>query len=575
MSLASNSADNYRRTNPVMMFFASFVSACIIGSSVGLFTVSFVRLVSNAEFWRVSGRLDLEALSFLLFVYQTVLLGAGMSVLIIIRRLFKIQRWHGPADIVHAAHTDISLLSFKTGAATIVSVFISVVAGGSVGIYGPLVHVGGYLARVFHSLFRTNILSQDMIIGCGVAAAISAGFNAPIAGMIFAHEVVLRHFSTRALAPISIASISSFAVSSWLFEDVRWLRLDIEVPSILFLSFGLLISGLFFGLIAVLIMRLQIGSSKWAASSGFSDWKLGAIAVAICSLVGFFVPEVLGLGPATIQEMLSLQFGVTTLLVFLVSKLIVTAASTCFGFSLGIFSPCLFIGAAAGGISAYFVGFFGFPVSLPIFMVCGMAALSGAVTGAPIAVLVIVIEMTMSYDLAVATMISVGTCSLITFSLGGHSLFDQQLEMRNININAGRVVLKLLEMRVDELAQTNFVKIRKSSSPKAAAKLLAANKTSEGYCLKDDGSLLGKISLPDLVANENLKAIESILEREPVFLESGSSVESAREIAANFIGEALPVLSVDTRKLLGIVSEADIFTAVLNTQKEVNSLEKA
>jgi CIC family chloride channel protein len=575
MSLASNSVDNYRRTNPIMMFFASFVSACIIGSSVGLFTVSFVRLVSNAEFWRVSGRLDLEAASFLLFGYQTVLLCAGMSILIIIRRLFKIQRWHGPADIVHAAHTDISLLSFKTGAATIVSVFISVVAGGSVGIYGPLVHVGGYLARVFHSLFRTNILSQDMIIGCGVAAAISAGFNAPIAGMIFAHEVVLRHFSMRALAPISIASISSFAVSSWFFEDVRWLRLDIEVPSILFLSFGLLISGLFFGLIAVLIMRLQIGSSKWAASSGFSDWKLGAIAVAICSLTGFFVPEVLGLGPATIQEMLSLQFGVTTLLVFLVSKLIVTAASTCFGFSLGIFSPCLFIGAAAGGISAYFVGFFGFPVSLPIFMVCGMAALSGAVTGAPIAVLVIVIEMTMSYDLAVATMISVGTCSLITFSFGGHSLFDQQLEMRNININAGRVVLKLLEMKVDELAHTNFVKIKKSSSPKAAAKLLAANKTSEGYCLKDDGSLLGKISLPDLVANENLKTIESILEKEPVFLESGSSVESAREIAANFIGEALPVLSVDTRKLLGIVSEADIFTAVLNTQKEVNSLEKA
>jgi CIC family chloride channel protein len=197
--------------------------------------------------------------------------------------------------------------------------------------------------------------------------------------------------------------------------------------------------------------------------------------VGICSLIGFFVPEVLGLGPGTIQEMLSLQFGVTTLLVFLVSKLIVTAASTCFGFSLGIFSPCLFLGAAAGGVSAYAVGLFGIPVSLPIFMVCGMAAISGAVIGAPIAVLVIVIEMTMSYDLAVATMISVGTCSLITFSFGGYSLFDQQLEMRSININAGRVVLKLLEMRVDDLSQTNFVKIKKSSSPKAAAKILAAN----------------------------------------------------------------------------------------------------
>jgi Mg/Co/Ni transporter MgtE len=93
--------------------------------------------------------------------------------------------------------------------------------------------------------------------------------------------------------------------------------------------------------------------------------------------------------------------------------------------------------------------------------------------------------------------------------------------------------------------------------------------------LNEDGSLLGKISLSELVANEKLKTIEAILDENPVCLESGSSVESAREVAANFIGEALPVISADTRVLLGIVSEADIFTAVLKTQNEVNSLEKA
>ncbi|MDA7775510.1 chloride channel protein [Alphaproteobacteria bacterium] len=574
MSLASHSALDSENPHPIILLFASFFSACVIGVLVGLFTISFVQLITEAEFWRVAGRIGLESLSFSLFSYQTGLLSAGMVVLILIRRIFSIQRWHGPADVIHAAHTDISLLSVKTGAATLASVFISVFAGGSVGIYGPLVHVGGFLARLFHSLFRTTILSQDMLLGCGVAAAISAGFNAPIAGMIFAHEVVLRHFSMRALAPIAIASISSFSISSWLFEEVRWLRLDIEVPSILSLSSGLLISGLFFGLVAVFIMRLQIGSSKWAANSGLSDWKLGGIAVIICSLVGFFVPEVLGLGPATIQEMLNLQFGIVALFIFLASKLIVTAASTCFGFSLGIFSPCLFMGAAAGGVSAHVLGLLGIPVSVPIFMVCGMAALSGAVTGAPIAIMVIVIEMTTSYDLAVATMISVGTCSLITFSFGGHSLFDQQLEMRKVNINAGRVVLRLSEMKVDSLAKTDFITVQISSSAKAAARLLAANKTSEGYCVKDDGSLLGKIGLQDLVAKENLESLDSIVEINPTFLQAGSSVESAREVAADFIGEALPVLEGDTRKLLGIVSEADIFTAVLKTQKDVNSLEK-
>ena len=552
----------------------SFLSACFIGVSVAFITLVFVKIVSGAENFRINFRQEFETLSFALFSYQAVLLFAGMGLLIIIRRALKIQRWHGPADVIYAAHSKITLLTVKTGIATIVSVFVSVSAGASVGIYGPLVHLGAFSSRMFNSVFRSSSLSQDMLIGCGVAAAISAGFNAPIAGMIFAHEVVLRHFSMRALAPIAIASISSFAVSSSLFEDVRWLRLETTVPSILSLSPGLLISGLVFGAVAILIMRCQIFTSKWSTGSGLADWKLGGLAIAICSVVGFFVPEVLGLGASVIHGMLSLEFGFFALLLFLFAKLIVTVASTCFGFSLGIFSPCLFIGAASGGLAAYLAEFFGFPVSFPIFMVCGLAAVSGAVTGAPIAVMVIIIEMTTSYDLAVATMIAVGTCSLITFGFGGHSLFDQQLEMRKININAGRVALRLSEMKIDELVQTNFVIIQASKSAREASRMLADNKTSEGYCVSENGALLGKLSLQELVAKENLKSIQSILERNPVCLTMGSSVETAREIAANFVGESMPVIDPETKKLIGLISESDIFRAVLKTQKEVNSLEK-
>jgi chloride channel protein, CIC family len=565
---------SYSLSKRVLLILVSFLSACFIGIFIALLTVFFVKLVTGSENWRLNFFEEIERLSFSMFSYQTAFLSAGMIVLIVIRRILKIQRWQGPADVIHAAHSRITLLSVKAGIATIVSVAVSVLAGASVGIYGPLVHLGAFSSRMFNSIFKSTSLSQDMLIGCGVAAAISAGFNAPIAGMIFAHEVVLRHFSMRALAPISIASISSFAVSSWLFEEVRWLRLETAVPSILSLSPGLLISGLLFGTVAVSIMRLQIGTSKWAASSGLADWQLGGLAVGVCASVGFLVPEVLGLGPAIIQEMLSLEFGFSTLLLFLFAKLLVTAASTCFGFSLGIFSPCLFIGAASGGVAAYIAEFLGFPVSFPIFMVCGMAALSGAVTGAPIAVMVIIIEMTTSYDLAVATMIAVGTCSLITFSFGGHSLFDQQLEMRKININAGRVALHLSEMKVDDLIQTNFIVVKVSSSAKVASRLLAANKTSEGYCLNKDGSLLGKISLQDLVAKEDLKSIHSLLDRDPLCLILGSSVETAREIAANFVGEAMPVIEPNSNRLKGLVSESDIFTAVLSVQKQVNSLEK-
>ena len=559
----------------IIMLSTSFIAACVIGLVVALLTVIFVGLVIRAETWRVDSIANFDRFSITLFLCQTSLLSAGMFILVMLRRLLNISRWHGPADVIHAAHTNMSLLSIKTGIATILSVLVSVIAGASVGIYGPLVHFGAFLSKILNSIFRATLLSHDMLIGCGVAAAISAGFNAPIAGMIFAHEVVLRHFSMRALAPIAIASIASFSVSSWLFEDIRWLRLDISVPSILSLSPGLLISGLFFGIISVLIIRLQIKVSTWAVRSGLKDWELGGVAVVICAFLGFLVPEALGLGPATVRDMLSLEFGLGTLLIFLTSKIILTAASTCLGYSLGIFSPSLFIGAAAGGVAGSILNLAGLPISLPIFMVCGMAALSGAVTGAPIAVMVIIIEMTMSYDLAVATMIAVGTCSFISFIFGGSSLFDQQLQMRNINITGGRVALLLAEMPIDDLANENYSIIPKRTSVEKAAKLLSKNGHSEGYCLESDGALLGKVRLQDLVGASKKTSLAAIIDKNPIILLSDSSVEKAREVASGFLGEAIPVVEKETRKFVGVISEADIFTAVLETQRSVTSLEKA
>ncbi len=575
MSEMSNSASQSPNPPRIILLLASFFSACFIGLIVALLTVTFVYLVNSAELWRIDLRADLRRLSLSLFSLQTGLLFVGMLILIVLRRLLKIGRWHGPADVIYAAHTNMSSLSIKTGLATIASVWVSVAAGASVGIYGPLVHFGAFLSKIFNSVFKVTLLSHDMLIGCGVAAAISAGFNAPIAGMIFAHEVVLRHFSMRALAPIAIASIASFSVSSWLFEDVRWLRLDIAVPSILPLSPGLLISGMFFGIVSVIVIRLQINVSKWVGGSGLTDWQLGGIAVVICACVGFFVPEALGLGPSTVRDMLSLEFGLVSLTIFLVAKIILTAASTCLGYSLGIFSPSLFIGAAAGGVAGSLLNLVGLPVSLPIFMVCGMAALSGAVTGAPIAVMVIIIEMTMSYDLAVATMIAVGTCSFISFIFGGSSLFDQQLQMRNININGGRVTLLLAEMPIVDLAKHNYSVIPAQISVSKAARLLAKNGHSEGYCLDNNGALIGKVRLQDLVGASEKTLLASIMDKKPLHLFSDSSVEKAREVASGFVGEAMPVLEKKTQKMLGVISEADIFTVVLKTQKDVTSLEKA
>ena len=132
-----------------------------------------------------------------------------------VRKLFGITRWHGPADSIFAAHRTDNELDIRSGFGSTVAALISAGGGASVGQYGPLVHFGATMGSALRRL-TGGMLTTDVFIGCGVAGAIAAGFNAPIAGVVFAHEAILRHFSMRAIAPIAVASVSS----SWFSQQI-------------------------------------------------------------------------------------------------------------------------------------------------------------------------------------------------------------------------------------------------------------------------------------------------------------------------------------------------------------------
>jgi CIC family chloride channel protein len=138
---------------------------------------------------------------------SVVFLWAAAAVVVVLKTGLGINRWAGPADSMYAAHQINEPLDIKTGLASTLAAFTSASGGGSVGQYGPIVHFGATMG-IWVKRFISSRLSHEIYLGCGVAAAISAGFNAPIAGVIFAHEAILRHFSVRAIAPITVASVS-------------------------------------------------------------------------------------------------------------------------------------------------------------------------------------------------------------------------------------------------------------------------------------------------------------------------------------------------------------------------------
>ena len=115
------------------------------------------------------------------------------------RQLFSIDRWHGPADSIFGAHRLDNEIDVRAGIGSTIAAFIAMGGGASVGQYGPLVHFGATTGTYIRQILGNKTIGTDVFIGCGVAAAIAAGFHAPIAGIVFAHEAVLRHFSFRAL----------------------------------------------------------------------------------------------------------------------------------------------------------------------------------------------------------------------------------------------------------------------------------------------------------------------------------------------------------------------------------------
>ena len=152
-------------------------------------------------------------------IHWAVLVGAALLILSL-KRWAKLPRWHGPADTILSAQLSTEPFQTKTGFLSTTAAFISASAGASVGQYGPVLHFGASVASGVRKLIPTRI-SSEVYLAAGVAAAISAGFNAPIAGVIFASEAVLRHFSVRALAPLAVASITAAAVTNLLFNRAR------------------------------------------------------------------------------------------------------------------------------------------------------------------------------------------------------------------------------------------------------------------------------------------------------------------------------------------------------------------
>jgi len=315
--------------------------------------------------------------------------------------------------------------------------------------------------------------------------------------------------------------------------------------------------------------------AAFTASGRFTPAQAVLIAATITAIGGAFVPETLGLGGETVRGAIGMQYTLAFLFVVLFLKIILT--SVCLGMGLfgGIFSPSLVIGAAGGAIALHILASLGLDLPGTVgIVICGIAAVSSSVIGAPIAGTIIILELTGSYEFALLAMISIVTSVLTSHLLFGNSFFDRQLLDRGIDISSGRTGLEMMERNIETIVHQDYCRLNSKDSNQTAINLLIESGSTEAYILGPDKSFLGKVALQTLLKGAPDGPAIAEQEVDPISIKSDASLQQAMEIAVDFVGESIPVIDRISGSLIGIVTEADLFRDYLALQNRVVDLER-
>lgn len=363
---------------------------------------------------------------------------------LILHHFTRDARARSVADVIVGSALHDGRVEGRAGLASALASLVTLGTGGSSGREGPVVHLAAVISTWINRKMNADGITGRDLLGCAVAAAVSASFNAPIAGALFALEVVLRHFAVHAFAPIVIASVAGTVINRLEFGGVTEFMLPttgelqfyVELPAFLML-------GLTCGVVAVVLMRVVF----WADNIGteiqnrtrLPRYSRPMVAGALLGVLALGFPHIIGVGYETTSLALTGELALHEAMVFAVLKMLAVAITLGGRMGGGIFSPSLMTGALVGlafGLIATSI----FPEvsgSTSLYALAGMGAVAAAVLGAPISTTLIVFELTGDWQTGLSVMVAVSMSTALASKMVNRSFFLTQIERRGIHLAAG------------------------------------------------------------------------------------------------------------------------------------------
>jgi len=494
----------------------------------------------------------------------------GLAVGIFIYWVIPGRRPQGIANVIEASALRGGRMSLRAGVGAAVASSASIGVGASVGREGPAVHLGATLgAWIAEKLHLTRSLSRALL-GCGAAAAVAASFNAPIAGALFAHEVVVGHFALSAFAPIVIASVVGTVISRIFFGDFPAFTVY-EHELVSFLEFPAIVGlGLLCGITAVILMRSIMFTQDQFNKVPGPQWIRPAIAGFLVGAIALVFPQVLGVGYDATDSALKSQFPLYILVTLIVAKIAATSLSVGGGFGGGVFTPALMLGAMLGG--AYGIvatGIFPELSSGPsAYTIVGMGGVAAAVMGAPISTTLIVFELTDDYPLTIAVMVAVVLSSTLTNQFVNGSYFNWQLERAGYDLKGGFEAALLRSITVQQVMVKESETVDVGTSLQEVRQKLQDSDTGELFVLKEENELFGTITLADLSdvafdhGVDNLINAGDIARVHPPLLDADDDLQTANKVIRDSGEHYIAVVeNHQTMKFVGTLHETDVMSA--------------
>lgn len=403
-------------------------------------------------------------------------IAGGLLIGLLLSGLKPEQRNTGVVHVIERLTSHEGRLPWQNAVRQFIGASIALISGHSVGREGPSVHLGAASGSQLGSTLDLPNNSVRILVACGSAAAIAASFNTPIAGVIFAMEVIMMEYHIASFLPIILASVTGTVISRVTFgETAVFANLSADMQSLWEIPY-IILMGVVIGGLATLFMRSLSFFSQLFKQRPF--WLRTTFAGLLVGLAGLLMPDVMGMSYNAISGISMNQVALSALLMLMLLKLFLSTACVGLGIPGGLIGPTLVVGASAGAALGV-IGASLFPElssSMTFYAVIGMCAMMGATLKAPLAALMAMLELTGNPNIILPGMLAIVFSSLVNHDyFKQDALFLKLLQTRGLDFRNDPVTQTLRRISVANAMQRNFIIMSRHVSTQAAVHALNSN----------------------------------------------------------------------------------------------------